>query len=120
MDLETLLGGPVAVFVGLTVVLAGGAAWLTGRAIAEHWRPARQVLFACLGLAIAARFLTYALFQGPLLSLPGFVSAYVVLTAIGLVAYRVTLVERMVRQYPWRYRRTSPFTWAEIEAERAR
>jgi hypothetical protein len=117
MELETLLGGPVPVFIGLTVVLVGGAAWLTGRAIALTWRPIGQVLWACLGLALAARFLTFALFDGPLLSLPGFVVAYLVLTGIALLAYRVTLVARMVRQYPWRYRRVSLFAYVEIEGD---
>jgi len=120
MDLESLLGGPIPVFVGLTVILVGGAAWLTGRAIALGWRPIGQVLLACLGLALAARFLTFALFGGPLLSVSGFLTAYLVLTAIGLVAYRVTLVARMVRQYPWRYRRVSPFAYTEIEGETGR
>lgn len=114
MDLESLLGGPPGVFLGLTVVLVGSAAWLTGRAIAETWRPASQLLFACLGLAIAARFLTFALFHGPLLSVSGFLIAYLVLAGLGLLAWRVTLVSRMVRQYPWRYRRVSPFAYEEI------
>jgi hypothetical protein len=120
MDLASLLGGPPPVFLGLTVVLVGSAAWLTGRAIALGWRPVGQLLWACLGLAIAARFLTFALFGGPLLSVSGFLTAYFVLAAIGLVAYRVTLVARMVRQYPWRYRRVSPFAYTEIEGETRR
>jgi hypothetical protein len=117
MDLESLLGGPIPVFFGLTVILVGGAAWLTGRAIALGWRPVGQVLLACLGLAFAARFLTFALFGGPLFSVSGFLTAYFVLAAMGLVAYRVTLVARMVRQYPWRYRRVSLFAYREIESE---
>lgn len=116
MELESLLGSSPAVFLGLTVVLVGAAAWLTGRAIAEQWRPARQVLWACLGLALASRFLTFALFGGALLAPGGLILAWLVLTAIGLVAWRVTLVGRMVRQYPWRYRRVSPFAWSEIDA----
>lgn len=115
MELASLLGAPLPVFLGLTVVLVGSAAWLTGRAIALTWRPVGQVFLACLGLALAARFLTFALFAGPLLSLSGFLLAYLVLSAIALVAYRVTLVARMVRQYPWRYRRLSPFAYVEIE-----
>lgn len=114
MDLEALLGSSLPVFFGLTVLLVGAAAWLTGRALAAQWRPVRQVLWACLGLALAARFLTFALFGGPLSSISGFVIACLVLAAIALVAFRVTLVARMVRQYPWRYRRTSPFAFEEI------
>lgn len=114
MELESVLGSSPAVFLGLTVVLVGTAAWLTGRAIADRWRPARQVLWACLGLALASRFLTFALFDGVLLSPGGLILSWLVLGAIGLLAWRMTLVARMVRQYPWRYRRVSPFAWAEI------
>lgn len=114
MDPQSLLGSSLAVFLGLTVILVGAAAWLTGRAIALQWRPARQVLWACLGLALASRFLTFALFDGELLSIGGLVAAYLVLVAIGLVAFRVTYVARMVCQYPWRYRRASPFAFEEI------
>lgn len=115
MDLEGLLGSSLPVFLGLTVLLVGAAAWLTGRALAAQWRSPWKVAWACLGLTVAARFLTFALFFGPLSSISGFVIAYLMLAAIALVAFRVTLVARMVRQYPWRYRRTSPFTFAEIE-----
>jgi hypothetical protein len=37
--MESLLGTSLGVFVGLTVVITGGAAILTGRAIAGNWRP---------------------------------------------------------------------------------
>ncbi|HEX9647117.1 MAG TPA: hypothetical protein VGB88_06440, partial [Alphaproteobacteria bacterium] len=46
---ETSLG----VFIGVTVVLGGGAGILTGRAVAATWRPVSQLLFACVGLGLA-------------------------------------------------------------------
>lgn len=55
-SVEAILGSSLSVFLGLTVVLMGFAAWLTGRAMAEHWRGPLQVIAACFGLAIAARF----------------------------------------------------------------
>lgn len=102
------------VFIGLTVVLIGACAMASGRAIAESWRPWPQAVAAAFGLTLADRFLVYALFQGPLLSPLGFVLDFVVLSALALFAWRVTLVARMVRQYPWRYRRSSPFGYEEI------
>ncbi|MCS6779501.1 MAG: hypothetical protein NZ555_07360 [Geminicoccaceae bacterium] len=116
--MEALLGTSLPVFLGLTVVLVGAAAWLTGRAMAEHWRGPWHVLAACLGLAVAARFLTFALFRGELWSLSGFLASWLVLSAIGLLGFRITHVARMVRQYPWRFRRVSPFAYEEIEPGR--
>ena len=69
--LTALLGTTPAVFIGLTVVLVGGAAILTGRAIGGNWKPAWQVVAAGFGLALADRFLVYALFEGELLSVVG-------------------------------------------------
>ena len=111
--MEALLGTSFGVFLALTVVVAGGAAIMTGRALADGWKSPWQVLFACFGLALADRFLVYALFGGELLSLSGFVIDFLVIAAMALLAYRVTLVRRMVTQYPWRYERISLFSYRE-------
>ena len=66
--LTAFLGTSPAIFIGLTVILVGGAAILTGRAVANNWKPAWQVVASCFGLALADRFLTYALFQGELVN----------------------------------------------------
>ena len=114
-DLTALLGASPGVFVGLTVVLVGGAAVLSGRAVAGNWKPAWHVVAACFGLTLADRFLIYALFDGGLLSVWGFLLHFAVLLALGLVSWRVAQVGKMVGQYPWRYERTSPFAYAEIK-----
>src|SRR5262245_49620435 len=93
--MQSLLGNSPGVFVGLTVVIIGGAAIMTGRALADGWKPAWQVVAACFGLALADRFLVYALFQGQLLSLSGFIVDFAVLTALGLIAHRLTMVHKM-------------------------
>ena len=116
--METLLGASPAVFVGLTVVIVGGAAVLAGRAVGDNWKPAWQVVAAAFGLALADRFLIFALFGGELLSLWGLLFHFLVLAALGLLAWRVTLVSRFVTQYPWRYRRRSPFAYAAVERGR--
>jgi ABC-type uncharacterized transport system permease subunit len=113
--MEALLGTSVAVFVGLTMIVFGVAAILTGRALGDHFRPAWQVAAACFGLALADRFLVYALFAGPLLHWPGLLTAYLVFLAYGLISWRITRVQRMVQQYPWKYRKSSPFTYVELE-----
>jgi ABC-type uncharacterized transport system permease subunit len=111
--MQTILGTSLGVFIGLTVIIAGGAAIMTGKALAENWKPAWQVVLACLGLGVADRFLVYALFGGELLSASGFLVHFAVITAMALVAHRITKVHRAVSQYPWRYERESLFSYRE-------
>jgi site-specific recombinase len=112
-QMQAVLGTSLGVFIGLTVIITGGAAILTGKALAENWKPAWQVALACLGLALANRFLVYALFGGELLSLSGFLAGYVVITVMALAVHRITKVHRAVSQYPWRYERDSLFSYRE-------
>jgi hypothetical protein len=109
--MTTLLGTSLAVFFGLTVIISGGAAIMTGRALADGWQPAWVVVAASFGLGLADRFLVYALFQGELLSLSGFLIHFAVLLALALLAWRITAVRKMVTQYPWRYVCTSLFAY---------
>ena len=113
--MTALLGTSIPVFIGLHVILTGGAALLTGNAIASTWRPAWQVIFYGLLLAMLARFLTWSLFEGDLLSPTGYLVDAVLLCAIGLLAWRVTNARKMVGQYPWLYRRTGLTGYAAIE-----
>ena len=108
-----LLGSSPLVFFCLTIVIAGAAAMLAGGAIARNWKPPIQVVGTAFGLALADRFLKYALFQEPFLSLSGLIAAFVVLLALGLLAWRSAKAATMVRQYPWLYERVSPFSWKE-------
>lgn len=103
--MESFLGTSLEVYIGVSVVVMGAAAYMTGQAVANTWRPLWQVFLYSLLLGLGSRFLIYALFAGRLLSLTGFVADVLVLTIIGLLAYRVTHVAKMVRQYPWLYER---------------
>jgi hypothetical protein len=109
-----LFGASLGAFIGLHLILFGGAAFLTGQAVASIWRPARQVVLYGLLLAAGARFLTWSLFGGVLLSPLGYVADAVLLIVIGLFAYRLTRVRMMVQQYPWLYRRKGPLSYAAI------
>jgi hypothetical protein len=113
--MSSVFGSSFAVFVGLTGILIGFAAALTGQAVADTWRPRWQVVFSAFGLALVARFLDFSLFGGRLLSLPAFMLAWVWLAGVGLAAWQVTLAHNMVRQYPWLYERTGVFGWRRRE-----
>jgi hypothetical protein len=91
--------GSLGVFLLVTVVLGGGTAWLSGRAIAQTWRPWWSVVAYMLVLGAVVRFFHFALFGGTLLS-PHF---YAVDTAIaflfGVAGFRITRARQMTRQY---------------------
>jgi len=101
------------VFLFMTVIIGGGAAFLAGRALASKWRPMWMPVAYMLPLSLALRFFHYALFQGDLLSLHYFITDAAVLVAATLLGYRLTQVALMVGQYPWLYERAGPFAWRE-------
>lgn len=109
--MEQVLGNSFAVFIGMTLVLAGGASWLMGQALAATWRPLWQLFVYAALLGLADRFMIFALFEGELLSIGGYLIDTVVLISLALVAFRLNRVRRMVTQYPWLYEQTGPFGW---------
>ena len=104
----------------ITVVLGGGAAWMTGRAIALIWQPLWRALAYCLLLALAVRFFHYALAEEVLLSGGDLLMEIGTLWAITALAHRTTSIALKARQYPWLYRRTSPFTLGPADQTGAR
>lgn len=117
--MNDILGTEPIPFVGMTVILFGLAAAATGRTLAQHWQPAWQVAPLTLLLAIADRFLHYALFAAPLDSLWGLLVAAAVLGAIMAVAYCHARARKMVRQYPWLYEPSGPLSWRARQTDRA-
>ena len=86
-------------FVLVTVILAGGAAYLTGRALANSWLGLKQLAGYMVLLAGAARFIHFALFEGTLLSLHYYIVDLIVLLALAYLGFRVTRSKQMARQY---------------------
>lgn len=111
--MEDVLGSDIPVFIGITLVLMGFATYMAGQALAGTWRPLWQAFPYSLMLGAADRFLTWALFQGPLLSLMAYVFDTAILLVICLLAYRLTQTRKMVSQYPWIYERSGLFGWRE-------
>lgn len=99
------------VFIFLTVILGGGAAAMMGRGFALQWRPLAQLIAAAAGLALGVRFLHYALFGEPLLSLVHYLADFAVMAIAASVAYRLTMVNQMTKRYYWLFERNGPFGW---------
>ncbi len=102
-------------FLLVTVFLGGGAAYLTGRAVAQTWRPLAKLLGYVVLLTAATRFIHFALFQGTLLSPYYFSIDFVILMVLAALGFRVTRVRQMVGQYSWIYRRTGIMSWRSRE-----
>lgn len=109
--MDSVLGSSLPVFLGLTVFLAGFCALLTGQSLAEGWKPLWMVYAYALLIGVGDRFLVFALFDGKLLSLQGFIVHTAVIALMADAAYRVKRARRMVSQYPWLYERDGPFGW---------
>lgn len=104
------------VFLVLTVIIGGGAAFLSGKGLARSWKPFWRVFLYMALLAAAIRFFHYALFDGALLSVYYYLVTYAALLAAACLGYRMMRTTQMVTQYRWLYERTSPVTWRDRRA----
>jgi len=101
----------LGVFLLVSIAMGGGAAYLAGRAIAATWRPAWHVASYMLILALAVRFIHYALFEGNLLSLHYYLVDFAICRGFGCVGFRLMRVSQMVTRYGWINRRSGLFGW---------
>jgi len=100
-------------FLFVTCVMGGWAAWMTGRAMATTWRRYPVLVAYLVLLALAVRFIHFALFQGTLLSLHYYVVDLIVVQLIGAAGYRHTRVGQMTSRYRWLYLADGPMFWKE-------
>jgi len=113
--MEEITGTSFTVFIGLTVCIAGFCAYMTGNALASTWRPMWNLFPYMIFLGFADRFLSFALFEGHLLSVQAYILDTVVITIIAFLSFMATRASKMVAQYPWQYERTGLFGWKEIK-----
>jgi hypothetical protein len=104
-------GESLYTFLLVTVVLGGAAAYQAGKAIAQTWRPFRQVPAYMLLLAAGVRFCHFALFAEPLTSAAAYLVAFAVALGAATLGYRLVRARQMVTQYGWVYERRTPFGW---------
>jgi hypothetical protein len=97
----------------VTCVIGGGAAALSGRAIASTWRPYGHVVGYMMILGAAVRFVHFSLFEGTLLSFPSYAADTLYLLLVGCVAWRITKTNQIIRQYDWLYEREALLTWRD-------
>ena len=111
-----------AAFLIVTIILGGGAAFMTGRSLARSWKPFGLLVFYILLLGLAVRFLHWGLFldatyeswrnmQGSLLSLHYYLADTAFLIAAAASGYRLQRAKQMATQYRWLYERSGPLSW---------
>ena len=111
--MSLFLEGSLGVFLLLTVILGGGAAFLAGRSLAKDWRPLSSLILFMIPLGAGVRFLHFALFQHQLFSLTHYISHTLILMAFAILGYRLKRVNQMTTQYPWLYERSGTLSWRQ-------
>jgi hypothetical protein len=86
------------VFVLVTIILGGGAAWLAGRAVASAWSRGGLVVFYAMLIGGAVRFIHFSLFGATFLS-PHYAVDTLIALAFGFWGFWVTRRRQMARQY---------------------
>lgn len=103
----------IAEFIFVTMILGGGTAWMTGRAVAQTWRTSFQLIGYMLILALAVRFIHFALFGGTLLSGYYFVIDFIVILIFAFLGMRFTRAGQIATQYSFAFTRSGPFGWRQ-------
>ena len=100
----------------VTGAIGGGAAWMTGQAIAGTWRPFWHVVSYIVLLGAAVRFVHFALFEADLIAPASYAADTLYLLALGALSWRATRAHQMATQYHWLFERTGPLTWRPRDA----
>ena len=98
-------------FTIMTVMLAGGCAVMSGRSMAQGWRPVGQLILYMALMGLAVRFLHFGLFRGTLLSPHYYLVDTATLMLIAIASYQYKRASMMTEQYFWLYKRVGPFNW---------
>jgi hypothetical protein len=88
-------------FLVVVVLLCGGGAFVTGKAIAETWRPFWQVVLYAAMLAGVSRFLHYALFHLKMMDFTSYIVEFIVIFVLAAMGYTLARRRQMATQYGW-------------------
>jgi len=102
------------VFLLVTVVLGGSAAFMSGRAVAQTWRPYWHIPLYMAPIAATVRFFHYALFGEPLVSLQNYLVDYGVVLIAASLGFRLLRERQMAQQYHWLFRRNGLLHWRKV------
>ena len=103
--------GSFFVFVLVSIILGGGAGWLTGQAIALTWRPHWQIVLYTLILGCGVRFIHFSVFGGTLLSLHYYAVDTAICMGLAFLGFRRARAAQMISHYPWINEAAGPMRW---------
>ena len=89
------------IFVVVTLLLGGMAAFVSGRVIAQTWRPFWHLPAYMLVLALAVRFMHFAIFGEVLLSVRNYLVDLATLLVFAYLGFRSMRARQMSEQYGW-------------------
>lgn len=95
----------------IILLLGMAAAFASGRAIAQTWRPYWHLPAYMILLATVTRFCHFALFEEPLLDLNGYVLDLIALLVAGSLGFQALRRQQMITQYGWAYEAAGPLHW---------
>lgn len=101
----------IGTFLFVTLLMGGAGSWLTGRAVAQTWRPAWQIVPYILILGAAIRFVHFSVFGGTLLSPQYYAVDTVLCMGFAILGFRRARVRQMVMQYGWINELQGPLRW---------
>jgi hypothetical protein len=101
----------IADFIIVTILLGGGAAYMTGRAVAHSWEPVTRAVAWMVLLTAAVRFIHFALFHGTLLSVHYYLADFIILAAAAVLGHRITRFRQMTRRYAWAIEPAGMLSW---------
>ena len=87
------------IFLLVTVIMGGSTAYVSGKAIAETWRPAWHAIAYVLIIGLAVRFVHFALFHEVLVSGRNYLIDCAVLLIAAVIGYRLARSRQMAQQY---------------------
>jgi hypothetical protein len=102
------------VFLLVTVVLGGSAAFMSGRAVAQTWRPYWHIPLYMVPIAATVRFFHYALFGEPMVSLQNYLVDFGLVLIAASLGFRLLRARQMAQQYHWLYRRNGLLHWRKV------
>jgi hypothetical protein len=117
--LEQLYAGGdnlILTFLLITLAMGGSAAYQSGKAIAQTWRPFWHVPGYMLVLALGVRFFHFALFAEPLVSFRSYLVDFALTLLFASLGFRLVRARQMALQYDWLFQRASPLGWRRIRS----
>lgn len=101
----------IADFIIVTLLLGGGAAYMTGRAVANAWEPVLKAIVWVALLTAAVRFIHFAMFNGTLLSAQYYLADLIILSLAAVLGHKITRFRQMTRRYGWVIKRDGFLNW---------